>query len=48
LDDVSFYEFYAMDLNEVIVLLGHDRPGHMGSIIDKLAQLLGVISYRMC
>jgi hypothetical protein len=37
-----------MDLNEDIVLLGHDGSGHMGSIIDKLAPLLGVISYRIC
>ena len=26
----SFSEFYAMDFNEQVILLGHDGPGHLG------------------
>jgi L-arabinose isomerase len=26
----SFTEFYAMDFNEDIILMGHDGPGHIG------------------
>jgi len=32
----SFSEFYAMDFNDDVVLLGHDGPGHAGIAQDKI------------
>ncbi|MGB9763853.1 MAG: arabinose isomerase [Candidatus Saccharicenans sp.] len=39
----SFTEFYAMDFNEGVVLMGHDGPGHLGIAEGKpLLKPLGV------
>lgn len=39
----SFSEFYAMDFNDDVVLLGHDGPGHIAIAMDKpLLKPLGV------
>ncbi len=32
----SFTEYYAMDFNEDLVLMGHDGPGHAGIAQDKI------------
>ncbi|MBB5059257.1 L-arabinose isomerase [Granulicella aggregans] len=32
----SFTEYYAMDFNEDVVLMGHDGPGHIGIAQDKI------------
>lgn len=32
----SFTEYYAMDFNEDLVLMGHDGPGHIGIAQDKM------------
>ena len=32
----SFTEFYAMDFNDDLVLMGHDGPGHAGIAQDKI------------
>jgi L-arabinose isomerase len=32
----SFSEYYAMDLEEDLVLMGHDGPGHIGMAQDKI------------
>ena len=39
----SFSEFYAMDFNDDVLLLGHDGPGHIAISMDKpLLKPLGV------
>ena len=32
----SFTEYYALDFNEDLVLMGHDGPGHIGIAQDKI------------
>lgn len=32
----SFTEYYAIDFNDDLVLMGHDGPGHMGIAQDKI------------
>ena len=32
----SFAEYYAMDFEEDLVLMGHDGPGHIGMAQDKI------------